>query len=175
MTHAPWREAGRQAWTILRSGGIAIITGPRGTGKTRLALELARDSSSLPGAWHEVPGGYGAKDPSPAIYETAVGLSARLASAYSSAGGQPESATIAELAEASLLVIDEASKRDQGSKLESRLTEILDARHRSGRASILIGNYPDAPSALAAFDPSIARRVATNGGVIVAAWRPFVG
>lgn len=143
------------------TGGLFAVLGPRGSGKTQLAVTLAR---------HLVTG-HGR----PAYYSTQADLSVRVRATWASnhqpTRGGPPRETEAEILTRSchrpqLLVIDEIGRGNQGEWLDGLLFQIVDYRYRAGRMTLLIGNVE--PAALGdVVGASILSRMDEAGGVFV--------
>lgn len=114
----------------IESGGILAMIGPRGTGKTRLAAEAARDFA-----------------PVKSRYATAMGVFLRLRRSYHNTAGKaaPESEAdiVDELATAPLLVLDEIQERGNTGWEDRILTHIIDRRYGDRLPTVIIANLSE--------------------------------
>jgi DNA replication protein DnaC len=130
------------------SGGITALVGGRGTGKTRMAAEVCREFAS--------------SDPT---YTTAMELFLRIRSTYDRDSKESEKSVIEDLADASILVIDEVQERGNSEWEDRLLTHIIDRRYGNERPTILIANLTKKELA-GSLGASIVSRLQETGGVI---------
>lgn len=143
-----WQTIFSQALWIVGEGGTIVLTGNRGTGKTRLAAEVIRDKCRVSG-----------------VYITALGLFLRLRSAFNSKKGESEAEIVEALTAAPVAVIDEIQERG-GSEWEDRiLTHIIDQRYSAVKPTIIIANLK-AEEIEGQLGPSIVDRIKERGGII---------
>lgn len=140
-------------------GGLFVVVGPRGSGKTQMAVSLAR---------HVI-----IKRCRPAYYTTQADLSVRIratwATDYQPARGGPPRETEAEILSRScfrpqLLIIDEIGRGTQGDWLDGLLFQIADHRYHAQRMTILMGNVESAALGVVV-GASISSRINEDGGV----------
>jgi DNA replication protein DnaC len=142
-----WNTRFNQAIARLQAGGMVAMVGKRGGGKTRLAAEIVREGA-----------------PTTARYTTAMGLFLKIRDSYNG-DGPKELAIITELAEASLLIIDEIQERGNTDWEDRLLTHLIDLRYGSKMPTIIIGNLE--PGALIeALGSSIASRFNEVGAIM---------
>lgn len=142
----------------LGKGILAALIGPRGTGKTQLAVQAIR--------YHI----YSADHPHPK-YVRAIEIFMRLREAFGS-NSTTEAQAVADFTRPRLLVIDEAHERG-GSDWENRLlTHIIDVRYAEMRDTILVSN--ETPEGFKrAIGSSIYSRLTETGGVVVCDWPSY--
>lgn len=143
---AQWHDRREAVIDVMTAGGILCLTGNRGTGKTRLAAEVARSR------WNTT-----------CRYTTAMGLFLRIRGTYGNRGGETESRIIEELTKTWLLVIDEIQERGNSEWEDRLLTHIIDVRYGNMKPTILIGNLTR-QALITQLGDSIASRIAETGG-----------
>jgi len=155
----PWTEALAKARAVVARGGMAVLLGDRGTGKTQLAVELVRD------ACREIHS---------ARYFRSREVGMFLREAYGDRASMTELQAINGLVSPWLLVIDECQERpDKDWEIRS-LTLVLDKRYGSMKPTILIANCtPKQFQDL--MGPSVVDRIREDGGVIACNWKGFRG
>jgi len=137
----------------LGSGFIVAIIGPRGTGKTQLAVEVMRRGTfEQADHWH------------PADYVRAVEVFMAVRRAYDPAGPD-ESQALARFVNPALLVIDEAHDRSESDWENRTLNYLLDKRYGNMSDTILIANQTD-QQFKASVGASAYQRLVETGGVI---------
>ena len=145
---AVWRSQHKLALSAVQKGGAIALVGNRGSGKTRLACEVIRDTH-----------------PNDAHYTQAMYLFVRARGSYRGEKGQSEKQIIDEVARCKLLVLDEVQERGNTDWEDRILTLILDQRYGNGRPTILIGNLKPKDLAKSLGD-SITSRLQETGGII---------
>lgn len=133
-----WKSGFSLALQTVRKGGMVAMVGPRGTGKTQMSAEVARDYA-----------------PESARYAVWRSFYARLL-ACGRKDTETEYDALQELANAKLLVIDELHEKygsdAAGTEREARtLTTIIDQRYGNRKPVILISN--EAPESFLASLP----------------------
>jgi DNA replication protein DnaC len=172
-TGAEWLKAYERASKVTRAGGIVILHGTRGAGKTRMAAEIAKAKA--------FPAGYRLKESSlggttkelekRAIYRTALTIFLDIRETYGK-GKRSEKEVINSLCRPGLLVIDELQERGETPWEDRLLTHIIDRRYSEELATILIANLTR-DELKATLSPSIIDRIAENGARIDATWPSF--
>lgn len=176
----PWADAYRQITPCLGTGSIIVLCGNRGTGKTRMAVSVARcayqrfggvESDAL-ACFRNDERSQRKHRPYRVIYTKAMMLFAEIRNTYGKDSPDPEKAAIARYSECSLLVVDETQERGNSDWEDRMLTLILDNRYDSMRDTMLISNLT--PTAfLASVGPSIASRIVETGLLIECNWDSF--
>jgi len=137
-------------------GVIVCLIGPRGTGKTQMAVSLARIVCRA---------GRSAR------YATAMGIFLELQETFD--GGKKSSrGVIDEYTKPSLLIIDEMHERGETGWEDRVLTHLIDRRYGNLRDTILISNQTK-DQMLAAVGPSVASRLSETGGIVTCDWKSF--
>jgi len=168
-----WQAAYDKALGIAESGGIIIAYGNRGTGKTQIASEIARNAKfqnpHLPKSKWVMQ-----SQPvfRPAIYAKAMDIFIDLKNGFARKNEPSEKEVIAKLVEAVFLVIDEAHVRGETKYEDDKLTHILDKRYDSMRSTMLITNLNKNDFA-AQLSPSIISRIKESGGGIECNWKSY--
>ena len=168
-----WLAHYRQGLATVDSGGIVVMYGAHGTGKTRMAWEIAR--KAVPQDSHFAVGGIGwnaAKKERPAIYTTAVGLFLEIRDTFRADSEFSEMQVVKKYTDAGLLVIDEVQERGETDFENKKLTTIIDARYAYERPTILITNYSREKLA-ATLSPAVLDRIRENGCGLHFDWDSF--
>ena len=158
-----WLAHYRQGLATVDSGGIVVMYGAHGTGKTRMSWEIAR--KAVPQDSHFAVGGIGwnaARKERPAIYTTAVGLFLEIRDTFRADSEFSEMQVFKKYTDAGLLVIDEVQERGETDFENKKLTTIIDARYAYERPTILITNYSREKLA-ATLSPAVLDRIRENG------------
>jgi DNA replication protein DnaC len=145
---------------IVTPGATVLLLGTCGTGKTQIAVELARAlfGSGVPGC-----GSF--------LYTTADQMQDFLRDASTDSRTSMRDA-IARFAMPRILVLDEIDKRSPTDFGEKKLIRILDERYRALKTTIAIGNI--LPDALAkSLGPSASDRLRETGLLIECTWGSF--
>lgn len=157
------------------AGAIVALVGPRGTGKTSIAAQLA--ANRLWEDWRIALAGERKGVPCRITsYRKLGALVARLKAYYGDFGSvQSEQmhATLEHLCAVECLVIDELFEVPDDSKHKDRLlTDILDRRYAARRDTLLISNQTR-DEFVSNLVPSIGSRLLEHGGVIRCEWQSF--
>lgn len=144
----------------LPAGSIALLIGPRGTGKTQMGV-------------HAI--GRACRAQRSALYTIAAEIFLELREAMNAErGGGSESRVMRDLETPDVLVIDEAHERN-GTDWESLvLTSLIDRRYRAMKTTIIISNE-ERPAALQALGPSVHSRMLECGAIVACNWTSFRG
>jgi DNA replication protein DnaC len=168
-----WLDNYSKALDATNAGGITILYGGYGTGKTRMAWEIARaHKSKRPNISIGGVGWTVATKKRPMVYTTAMNLFTSIKSTYSSNSEKSEKEVISEYCEAALLVIDEVQVRSETKFEDDKLTTIIDARYMDGMPTILISNYTWERLA-STLSPAVIDRFDENGVKLVFDWESF--
>ena len=143
-----------QATVADLSGGIVVLTGSRGSGKTQLATEMIRNA---------IP-----RRPKPRyvhVVDFFLAVRATYGQSDKTKNQTTETEAVRPYIETSLLVIDEIQERG-GSDWEDRMLHyVIDKRYAAMRTTVVIGNLKRDPL-LAAMGRSVSSRIAECGTFI---------
>lgn len=151
-----WGEKFNCVMALLGKGSLIALTGPRGTGKTQMAVQASIK-------WclqeHSI------------LYTTAMDVFIAIKESYRP-NGPSESEQLRRFRVPSLLVIDEAHVRGETDWENNMLTHLVDSRYMNGRDTIIISNQMRA-SFRDSVGESIYSRLIETGGVIECNWKSF--
>lgn len=153
-----WLAHYQAALPIVDSGGIVVLYGGYGTGKTRMAYELSKNANP-PNATYKVSGVTKSHYPR---YTTAVNLFMEIRDTYNKGSESTERKVVEAHTDASVLVIDEIQERGESPFEDRKLTQIIDARYQHEKPTILIANYTREQFAKA-LSPAVLDRIRENG------------
>lgn len=172
LTGDRWIKVRQHVWKRVCDGGaLVVLCGPRGTGKTQLAVEVVRAFLGTLAPAMAVQMGRRFPDP-PALYTTAAEMFRAIRTGM--LGDEGERVAVSAFTRPLLLVIDEAHERGNTDYEDRTMTQIVDARYREMRNTIILSN--ETGEALASsLGKSIISRATECGGVIVADWVSFRG
>jgi DNA replication protein DnaC len=153
-----WWGHYKAALPIVDSGGIVVLYGGHGTGKTRMAQKLASEAKP-PNRSYKV---FGVSKEVHPVYTTAVNLFMQIRDTYRRDSEVSEKQLLDSYCEASVLVIDEIQERGETQFEDRKLTQIVDARYQHEKPTILISNYNREQFAKA-LSPAILDRIRENG------------
>lgn len=167
---ARWLAEFETAKQVVRDCGILVLLGNRGTGKTRMAAEIARlgDWPVDSGEWN----GHRIEFGKTALYRRAMDVFLELRDAGKVGSKVSEKDVLAKLENPGLLVIDEFQERG-GSEWENRtMTNLLDKRYSAERPTIIIANIKR-EELKQNLSPSVLDRIRENGRGIVFDWESY--
>jgi len=168
-----WLRNYAQALAATDSGGIVILHGGYGTGKTRMAWEVARaHKSKRPNISTGEPGWITTYRKRPMVYTTAMNLFSTIKSTYTSGSEKSEREVIKDYCDAALLVIDEVQVRGETKFEDDKLTAIIDARYFDNMPTILISNYTFEKLS-STLSPAVMDRFEENGVELAFTWESF--
>lgn len=169
-----WQAAYAKALAIAESGGIIVAWGKRGTGKTQIAYQIARNAvfpnPYFPKEWRD-----GFQSPinvRPCIYAKAMDIFMRMKNGFTRKDQPSELEIVEGLVRAAFLVIDEAHVRGETKYEDDKLTHIIDKRYDAMRPTMLITNLTNKDFA-AQLSPSILNRIEEIGGGIECNWESY--
>jgi hypothetical protein len=142
---------------LLGSGFLTALVGGRGPGKTQMAVELMRHTTS---------------QLRPAYYLTATEFFIRVKTTYRDDGRKSESDVLKELRRPKLLIVDEVGKRAETPWENNLLFELINKRYDDLSDTVLIDNNEPAEFCKA-IGPSLSSRINETGGVIHFNWQSF--
>lgn len=147
----PEHEAGvAEARRVVAAGGLLLLLGPWGTGKTHLAACLLKHTALATGL--EVR------------YRRLADLISEMRQECY-ANGNSDAALMARLSRLGLLVIDEVHHRRWTADEQLWLTRLLDHRYGEKTATVLIANL--VPAAMAeVLDPAVIDRMREGGAIV---------
>lgn len=154
-----WLDAGHELGHLLTSPAVALLLGPRGTGKTHLGCALVRDCCRL---------GRGGR------YAKVMDYFGELKATFGKDSTKNERAVEREWVAPYLLVLDETQERHDSHFEQVNLTRLVDLRYDANKATVLITNQTLAEFQ-AANGTSIASRITDGGSVILCDWSSVRG
>ena len=156
--HPQWRIKFDGILERLGSGSIFILHGPRGTGKTQMAMAAARHRAEV-------------KNQS-SYYIVLGDLFTEIKGTFKTGSNESEAGIIDRLSCVSLLVLDECHEIS-GTEWQGRiLTLLIDARYRERLDTVLITNQTP-ESFITSVGESVADRIAECGYFIECNWPSF--
>lgn len=165
-----WRETFNKAKDLVKNGGIIALYGNRGTGKTQIAAEIARDGD-WPKDETEWIGG-AARHSATALYRRAMDIFLDLRDCGKVNAQTSEKEVLKTLAAAGLLIIDEFQERGE-SEWENRvIANVIDKRYAGKRPTIIISNY-SIDELNTALSPSVKDRMREHGKGFLCDWTSY--
>lgn len=149
-------------------GGIILFYGASGTGKTRMAYEVAANGQFPDMTKRKV----NHSEQRPIIYRTAMEFFMELRSTYRTDSPESEFELFRWYQDAALMVVDEIQERGETAFEDQKLTAMIDGRYRNGRPTILIANLTKDQFAKSV-SPSIASRMVERGGAVNFDWKSY--
>lgn len=170
-----WFAALETAKPVIESGGIVVMAGNRGPGKTQMAAELAKI-----GKWPDDKGsfissgnGCGAtRYTKTAIYRRAMDIFLDLRDAAKNHSQTSEKQVLAKLEDCGLLVIDEFQERGETVWENRVMKNLMDKRYAAERPTIIIANLTR-KELFAALGDSVLDRARENGKSIEFTWESY--
>jgi DNA replication protein DnaC len=153
---AGWLAKRDKVADLLGQGVIAALVGPRGTGKTQMAVDLIR---------RQCAAGRSAR------YVKAMDVFLAVREAFNS-DKVTESEQARKFIAPALLVIDEYSVRGESAWEDRLLTHIIDRRYDDRHDTLLISNQTSQEFQTAA-GASIVSRMHETGGIIDCTWGSY--
>lgn len=176
----PWTKTYAELSAMLGTGTLCAMLGPRGTGKTRMAVSLARKVISAElqrpdrpvsdtDARRPPPGGW--RLHAPVVYIKAMSLFLSIREAYRKEG-PTEIGVLGRFRAPRLLIVDEIQERANSEWEDRMLVHLVDLRYDDRKDTVLIGNLK--PDDLAAsLGTSIISRIREAGTVVECCWPSF--
>lgn len=164
-----WIATFTDALPLVNNGGIVLFFGAHGTGKTRMAYEIAMHCNPRNGT--SIVGGSIVRD-RPALYTTAVGMFMDFRDTYRRDSEISEKKLMASYTDASLLVIDEIQDRGETIFEDTKLTAVIDSRYMADRPTLLISNF-DRKRFAQTLSPAVLNRIQENGKGFEFNWNSY--
>lgn len=162
----PWSAAWDSLVSAIAEGRslFMAIVGPRGTGKTQLAVEGARRVCEIEST-QKTP------QERPAVYAKAMGIFVEIRQAMK--GDDGEAKAIQKYVSPKMLIIDEIQERGETEWEDRVLTHILDKRYDDPKKhTLILGNLkPD--DVAKSLGSSVTSRIRECGNLIVCDWPSF--
>lgn len=166
-----WLESLEKAKRVIGRGGILILHGTRGAGKTRMAYEAAV-STPLPKDKTGYFDGIMTHRRTTARYTTAMGFFLDVRATFSKKASKTERDVVDGMTDPGLLVIDEIQERSESAWENRLLTHVLDSRYASMRPTVIIANLKS-ERLEDCLGPSIMDRIHEGGGHIEFTWPSY--
>ena len=163
--NGPWSQSAEWLTSKMGSGGLYILVGPRGTGKTMMATRACMSvAQGIANTGSEQTG---------CKYTTAMDLYLTIKETYDDQARLSEKAALALYTKPRVLVIDEVQERARSEWEQRLLTLIVDKRYSDGaKDTIIIGNLK--PEELTReLGPSIMSRAVETGKILVCDWPSY--
>lgn len=129
----PWRVSQAQITDSLAGGGIFILFGVRGTGKTQMAVDIGGELLSSKQTLCE-------PETTWPMYSVASDIFRDIRGAFRKESLVSEMEIIAKYLKPKLLIIDEAHERGETDFEDRTLTHIVDKRYSSMLSTVIISN-----------------------------------
>ena len=165
----PWRKTLSVLSGRMGKGMLVGLLGPRGVGKTELAVAMARKVVE-----YEAPrfGSAFGKKETTICYEVLNELFSEIKSTFNSESKRSEDDVLDHARYSKLLILDEVHEAAGTPWQSGILTMLVDGRYRKEMDTILISN--DSPAQfIAAVGDSIASRMQECGGIIQCDWPSY--
>jgi DNA replication protein DnaC len=164
-----WQAAFAEARPIVAAGGILVLVGERGPGKTQMAAELARG-----GDWPADRGSGRAiaSQRKTALYRRAMDIFLDLAHARKDHVKSSEKEVLGALAECGLLVIDEFHERGETEAENRKLANLVDKRYSDKLPTVIIANM-ERKQIFDSLGTSVVDRACEKGVSIEFSWPSF--
>ena len=168
-----WQREYEKALETINNGGIVVLIGDRGTGKTQMAWELAKNCR-LPGiVTKDTSTGFSPTYiVAPALYRTAEELFDEMKACFSPKAEMSSKQQRAIYDNSALLVIDEIQVRGESKFEDDKITSIIDRKYRSKKPAIIIGNIKldQIEEQLSA---SVVNRLLERGIIVECNWQSY--
>ena len=152
-----WIATARRAAAALQVPAMLALIGPRGTGKTQMAVELLREYC---------------RSGRTGVYVRTMDLLIEVRDTYGDGATRREREVLRRYRTTQLLVLDEVQVRGATEWEQNLLTNLLDTRYAGNLSTILISNL-NAAAFVASVGDSIASRLMETGGIIECDWPSF--
>lgn len=167
-----WSATYRKALEVVNANAIAAIIGNRGTGKTQMAWNIAKECKLANVRTLNRDSGFTKEINRPAIYRTAMDIFLELRSTYAPKADKTEWQLMKEYENAALLVIDEINVSTGNAFEDLKMTAIMDKRYKKMRPTILIGNV-DLQQFSDRMGKSVINRIEEDGIILSCNWQSY--
>ena len=167
-----WWDGYNKTLETINNGGIALLYGKHGTGKTRMGYELANVCTPTNNQTTVGMGSGMVKRDLPCLYTTAVNLFMDIRETYRKESEKTERMVVNEYTSAKLLVIDEIQDRGETAFEDQKLTAIIDARYMDNKPTLLISNH-DRKRFAESLSPAVLDRIRENGCGVHFSWESY--
>jgi DNA replication protein DnaC len=167
-----WTKTYEKALEVANACAIVALIGGRGTGKTQMAWEIARNVRLTNVNKLTTENGFSKRFERPAIYRTAMDIFLELRSTYSPTSKKTEWDLMKEYENAALLVIDEINVSTGSAFEDLKITAIMDKRYKKLRPTILIGNV-DIQQFTDRMGKSVINRIEEDGIILSCNWQSY--
>lgn len=170
-TGEAWWAAYAKVKRVVENGGIVVLHGTRGGGKTRMSYEIGRRASFAVDK-PRMAGGFKSPPKQTARYVTAMGFFLDVRATFGKKSQRSERDAVDMMTEPGLLILDEIQERSESAWENRLLTHVIDCRYSAERPTIIIANLK-ADELKASLGPSIMDRINENGGSIEFNWESY--
>jgi len=167
-----WAKTYQKALQTANACGIVALIGGRGTGKTQMAWQIAKNVRLTDLNKNTTDHGFTKMICRPAIYRTAMEIFLELRSTYAASSKKTEWDLMKEYENAALLVIDEINVSTGSTFEDLKITAIMDKRYQRLRPTILIGNV-DLQQFSDRMGKSIVNRIEEDGIILSCNWQSY--
>lgn len=167
-----WTATYQKALQTANSCGIVALIGGRGTGKTQMAWQIAKNVKLQNVNTVNYDSGFSKQINRPAIYRTAMEIFVELRSTYAPKAEKTEWQLMKEYENAALLVIDEINVTTGNNFEDLKMTAIMDKRYQRLRPTILIGNV-DLQQFSDRMGKSVINRIEEDGIILSCNWQSY--
>ena len=167
-----WTATYQKALQTANACGIVALIGGRGTGKTQMAWQIAKNIRLANVNTVNRDSGFTKEINRPAIYRTAMEIFVELRSTYAPKAEKTEWQLMKEYENAALLVIDEINVTTGNNFEDLKMTAIMDKRYQRLRPTILIGNV-DLQQFIDRMGKSVINRIEEDGIILSCNWQSY--
>ena len=167
-----WTATYQKALQTANACGIVALIGGRGTGKTQMAWQIAKNIRLSNVNTVNRDSGFTKEINRPAIYRTAMEIFVELRSTYAPKAEKTEWQLMKEYENAALLVIDEINVTTGNNFEDLKMTAIMDKRYQRLRPTILIGNV-DLQQFSDRMGKSVINRIEEDGIILSCNWQSY--
>ena len=169
---AEWKIAFLRLTSQQKQGFLNVLTGPRGTGKTQMGVELMAERISEAVENHLLTERYFLAPPLPALYSLVMDFFIELKSTYNRNTLKTEEQVMDKFTKPRLLVLDEFTIRGETKWEDDVLFSMIDKRYQAQKDTLLIANLKP-EEVVPSLGASNASRLTECGGIIHCNWKSF--